>query len=868
VIRVIFLTSVLVVSVHILLFSQELTDLNFDHGNKIAPALKNGKIESVRVQVKDKSAFILLLKTQFPHVKIGEEERNNVYQIDLKKLPDIELLAQSPVVEFIDRGNRVPKEEKALGAFDLTLNKIPAAQNSFSLTGEGLAASIKEKPFDTEDIDLKNRVIINNQFDEPPTLHATSMATIIAGAGNSEPSGAGVARDAEVTTSDFLQLLPDDGNALVNMAVSVQNHSYGVGIENYYGIESAAYDNHCNEFPVMMHVFSSGNEGDKPGVGAYASIPGFANLTGQFKVSKNTVSVGSADGLGNVGGKSSRGPADDGRLKPEVVAFGDAGSSDAAAVVSGISLLVQQKYRDQVGSLPSSSLVKALLINSADDVGRSEVDFETGFGNVDALGAVRTIDMERFFIGAISGTDETVFDINVPPNAHKFKATLVWNDVAALPGAATALVNDLDLEVRHIASGMTWKPWVLSHYPHRDSLLLLPKRKADHLNNVEQVTIELPAPGDYEISVKGFSIPQGPQAFSIAYETESGFEWTNPTSGSSFTSGRSNFVRWRWSESQLTGKLEYKQIDNTEWIEISNNINLVNQSHQWVTPDSTVSVQLRMTAGSATYESDMFSIVSPMALKVGYNCDEETMLIWPDLEAADQYQLFQLGEKYLEPFLLTTDTFAILNAIDKQIFHYAIAPVMRGMIGEKGTTINYTSVGTECYFINFLPRQYVVIDEARFDLTIGTTFKLKSVIFERLSKDVPTEIERISPTGTTILLQDPSPEPGINRYRVKLEDDQMETVYVSDYEEVFYVRNQDLFVFPNPIASGELLNIVVNDLGTVRLQVYDAMGRLMEEVTDQGAIKTFNTTKLIQGAYFIEVWKTNGTRLTARLMIY
>lgn len=867
-IRVIFLIVVLSTGLQTLLFSQERPHSDSIKGNKIAPSLKNAKIEFIRVLVKNKSEFFQWMKVQFPTVKIEEEKLTNVYRISINRLSDVEKLAQSPSIEFIDRGDRIPTEEKALGLFDLTLNNILVAQNLYQITGVDLVASIKEKPFDHLDLDLKNRVVMNAQFDEPSTLHATSMATIIAGAGNSEPSGLGVARGAEVTTSDFLQLLPDDGSALLALGISVQNHSYGVGVENYYGIESAAYDDHCNNFSSIMHVFSSGNEGDKPGAGIYSAISGFANLTGQFKVSKNILSVGSADILGNVVLKSSRGPAYDGRVKPEIIAYGDAGSSDAAAVVSGITLLIQQKYRNQVGTLPPSCLVKAVLINSADDAGRPQVDFETGFGNADALGAVKTIDLQNFFTEGVSASEEKVFNINVPANSNILKVTLVWNDKTAAANATTALINNLNLEVHHVASGNRWRPWVLSHYPHRDSLLLPAKRREDHINNVEQVTIDLPSSGDYEIIVSGISIPQGTQMFSIAYEIENGFEWTNPRERNSFPANSSNFVRWRWSESSAIGKLEYKSVDKTEWIEIGGNVELSNQYHQWVTPDSTLYVQLRMTVGSTTYESEIFTIVKPIALKVGYNCDDETLLMWPRQQEVDQYQLFRIGDKYLEPFLITADTFAVLNSEDKAIFHYSVSPIIGGMTGQQGTTVDYTNTGTECYFINFLPRQYLVTDDVSFDLTIGTTYKLQSVIFERLTSDMPIEIQKVSPTGTNILLQDSNPEPGLNRYRVRLENNNLESVYISEYEEIFYVRNQDLIIFPNPVASGELLNIVVGDLGTVRLRVYDAMGRLMKDLTDEGTIKTLDTTTLIKGAYLVEVVKTNGSRLITRLMIF
>ncbi|HEU5292312.1 MAG TPA: S8 family serine peptidase, partial [Cyclobacteriaceae bacterium] len=239
-IRDISLIVVLIVGLQSFLFSQELSP-NSRERSKIASSLRNRKIESVRVLVKDKSTFIQWMIINFPGVEIAEEKLHHVYRIKISSVSEVEKLAKAPSVEFIDRENRMPTEEKALGAFDLTLNKIYAAQRFYNTTGEGLVASIKEKPFDVEDIDLKNRVVLTNQFDEPSTLHATSMATIIAGAGNSEPSGRGVAPGAEVTTSDFLQLLPDEGSVLTSLHVSLQNHSYGVGVENYYGIESSAY---------------------------------------------------------------------------------------------------------------------------------------------------------------------------------------------------------------------------------------------------------------------------------------------------------------------------------------------------------------------------------------------------------------------------------------------------------------------------------------------------------------------------------------------------------------------------------------------------------------------------------------------------
>src|SRR5262249_44552744 len=37
----------------------------------------------------------------------------------------------------------------------------------------------------------------------------------------------------------------------------------------------------------------------------------------------------------------------------------------------------------------------------------------------------------------------------------------------------------------------------------------------DHVNNIEQVRVDLPEPGGWRIEVRGFDVPIGPQSFSI-----------------------------------------------------------------------------------------------------------------------------------------------------------------------------------------------------------------------------------------------------------------------------------------------------------------------------------------------------------------
>jgi hypothetical protein len=86
----------------------------------------------------------------------------------------------------------------------------------------------------------------------------------------------------------FANLLPDPTAALQLHNITVQNHSYGVGIENYYGADAAAYDASLISNPSLVNIFSSGKQWYvvKSNRDLH-SITGFANLTGSFKMAKN-----------------------------------------------------------------------------------------------------------------------------------------------------------------------------------------------------------------------------------------------------------------------------------------------------------------------------------------------------------------------------------------------------------------------------------------------------------------------------------------------------------------------------------------------------------------------------------------------------
>jgi hypothetical protein len=113
--------------------------------------------------------------------------------------------------------------------------------------------------------------------------------------------------------------------------VSVQNHSYGTIIQQFYGAEAVSYDAYTWRNKNYVPVFSAGNKGlESASEGPYTNLNGYANLTGNFKMAKNVITVGAIDNKGDVAPESSAGPMYDGRIAPQLIALGPNGTSDAA----------------------------------------------------------------------------------------------------------------------------------------------------------------------------------------------------------------------------------------------------------------------------------------------------------------------------------------------------------------------------------------------------------------------------------------------------------------------------------------------------------------------------------------------------------
>ena len=829
-----------------------------------------GKFQSTKwlVVASTNSDLLLLLRSIDAHI-IRMDTASNTFLIELRKYSDANFLITAASVKFLQPYSTAPHEELLINGLDLSTNRINLLHHKYpSINGSGLVASVNENRFDSSDIDFKGRYVSTGASSSTLTSHATIMATMLAGGGNSYYLGEGVAWNAKLVSTDFSTLLPQSNNFYQQFHIGVENHSYGTAIENFYGADAAAYDASVRNNPSLVHVFSAGNSGTAASTtGTYVGLNDFANLTGSFKMAKNIITVGSTDSFNNVELLSSRGPAYDGRVKPDLVAFGQDGSSGAAALGSGSAITVQHAYQSQHhDTLPPASLVKAALINSADEIGTVGPDYVSGFGALNANNAVASILEGRFFLNTVLDKGTQKFLIDVPAGIEGLKVTLAYSDLPAQANAFKALVNDLDLEVKNTSTGQAWKSWVLNTAPNKDSLLLPAVRGRDSLNNVEQVAVTLPTAGVYELSVYGYRVTNATQDFSVVYQldTLNHYEWDFPRRNDPIIAHGVTTLRWHQSFGG-NGILESSTDKGNSWQLISSNVNLSRRYFQWNTPDTFSTALLRMTINGQQFISDTFVISQTIELHVGFNCEDSVLLNWNSVPPADQYQLYALTADFLQAVRKTSDTNFLFAKNDFNTKFFSVAPQLKGREGIKAFTINYETQGVGCYLKSFLAQ--LVSNNALVTIALGTLYQVKQIDIEKdngasfisvQTFDHPTQLNFQSQLGNL--------HQGINRFRIRITLQNGKVVY-SEEELIFFTGTNNFIVYPNPVQLGRSFFVLHNNVDDATLVLYDSYGRKMQQVSLQDIVNPVNTSLLQRGIYFILVIDSNRQHIFQQKII-
>jgi hypothetical protein len=492
------------------------------------------------------------------------------------------------------------------------------------------------------------------------------------------------------------------------------------------------------------------------------------------------------------------------------------------------------------------------MLNSADDVGNSEVDYANGFGSLNARNAVHTIHAGRHFSGTVANGEMKDFSVTVPSGIKKLKVTLVWNDPPAIPNAEKALINDLDILLENTLTGNTWRPWVLNNFPHADSLLKTAERKRDSLNNVEQISLDNPDAGVYHFRVNGFSV-SGQQVFFLAYQFDSTdhFEWQFPTSLDFITAGAQNTIRWNSTMQPVSGRLEYSTDKGSTWQRIEDDVDLSAGYYQWNAPAVMEQALLHMSFGTSGFISDTFTISSRTLTDVGFNCPDSLLFYWQKLPGIEDYRVYTLGNQYLDAITVTADSQIVLHKTTYPALHFAVAPLIGGKEGMRSFTFDYTQQGVECYIRSFLG----ILDNntANLTLSLGTLYGITAIVLEKFSAGRYMPIETINRPGSLqINFSDTRLANGLNIYRAKLELAGGNIIY-SAPETVYSFSGNSFIIFPNPVAQGQSLEILTNSnliSNNITLLVYDSYGRKIFQKTLNNFQEKLPTDKLPKGLYF------------------
>lgn len=569
---------------------------------------------------------------------------------------DCNIIAALPFVYAISLQSLTdkPLNYKSIGRHGISSLLSPLAYN---LSGKGIVTGIGDNSeLATAHVDFTGRVISRVPF--PISFHGIHVTGTVAGAGILDPKNRGMAPRATIVGQYLSDIITNTPVYFTDYNMIGTNNSYtaaddscaGVGV---YDILSNYTDNQMRQYEKVLHVVSAGNDG----LNTCLPYPAFfGTVKSGYQAAKNVLTVGAiTDSVDVIAGFSSRGPVNDGRIKPEIVATGvnvfstrhnntygyNSGTSMSGPIVAGAVTLLNEAYRKaNAGQLPQASLIKTVLCNSAEDLGNPGPDYTYGFGSLNARRAVDAIDNNRYII---SNATPMVNNITVPAAVRRLKVMLYWADTAAAPNAASTLINDLDLTVT--------APGPVTHQP-----LLLDATAAnvnnnaaegaDHVNNIEQVVIDNPVAGNYSINVNAFLLPYAPQQYAVTWQMDmNGVTVEYPYGGEKLVPGETEVIRWNaYGDESNTFSLQY--FDGTSWNLIDNNVAANATSYQWVVP-ATVSnnYRIRVSRNASAYsdESDFdFSVIGQPVVTATVPCEGYVQLTWPAITSATSYDVWKL----------------------------------------------------------------------------------------------------------------------------------------------------------------------------------------------------------------------------------
>ncbi len=812
----------------------------------------------------------------------------------------LQRIAAHPLVTYIEPIGAPPVKEDLQGITNHRTGMMLTSDNWFGgrkLDGEGEVIAVGDDGFIGPHIDFAGRIALNANNAAAANTHGDHCAGIVLGAGNLNTNVRGQAPAATLRAYDGYADFNGFPNIYTVDNVRITSHSLGQTCNNGYNSNARTSDQQIRIYPSLMHVHSTGNSGNTNCGGLSG---GWLTITGGYKAGKNTISVGNVNKTDFINSTSSKGPLPDGRLKPDISAVGTSvnstqpnntfasmsGTSMACPAVAGTLALLNQAYKKQYLSEPNSGLIKAILMNTADDLGNEGPDFTYGFGRVNARRAVECIEGNRFFNGTIAQNATNSHIIQIPANVFKAKVMVYWVDMEASAGASPSLVNDLNATLTAPSSAV-FQPWQLyaGAVPTNESCNTPAVKGTDTLNNVEQIEIDNPTSGAYTLNVSGTKVPTGSQTYYVVIE----YLYTNnivvtyPSGGESFASREVQRIRWDASEMLGNFNIDYSYDGGNTWNFVAAGIGGSERYFDWTLPSGVTSLgRVRVSRGAASDISDtnFISISVPNITSIVEACAGTSTVTWTSAQGATSYDVFKLGTKFMELVASTTNTSINLNNLGADPNWIAVRASMGPRRnGRRGNATSHTNSSTAACSLPLQLISFSATKNGRNGILSWQTAQEQNLfkfIIERSSTSSFDDIIEVGslPAKNTIrgssytITDQKITSNGVYYYRLKIVEFD-KTIYSNVQSLEWNSIKNNLLVYPNPATK--VLNVLTQEnIGLAQVELVNEIGvRVFSKSANLigGKQETIQVAALPAGNYFLIIRSNKNNQIVSKEQI-